>query len=259
MIPKIIHYCWFGGKNMPLETRVLIKEWHLRMPDYQIKCWNEKTFDISSIPWVKQAIENKKWAFAADYVRLYALYTEGGIYMDTDVEVFKPFDIFLKYSFFSSVEIHDGFEEQGRIKLGKDDLPLIPGDIIPNLGILSAIVGAEKENIYIKQCLSFYDKNSFVKKDGTLFTDIIIPDFLAREAVDYGFRYKDETQYIKNNMVVFKSSVFVGDYMCMKKDSYALHFCYGTWRNIPYKQRIKWWLKHKKWAIKKYYFLIKNS
>lgn len=78
-----------------------MQTWQKKMPDYELKEWNESNFDINnSIPFVKEAYKAKKWAFVTDYVRLYALYTEGGIYMDTDVKVLKPFDEFLKYNFF---------------------------------------------------------------------------------------------------------------------------------------------------------------
>lgn len=251
MIPKKIHYCWLGGNIIPLETKVLISTWKKKMPDYEIKCWTEKNFDVQSVKWVRQAIENKKWAFAADYIRLYALYHEGGIYMDTDVEVFKPFDEFLKYSFFSSVEYHKEFETEGKPRLGDDFLPKIKGDTIPNMGILSALMACEPGNAYIKQCLDFYDNQSFVRENGSLYTDIIIPDFLAREAIPYGFRYKDETQYLKDNMVVFDSSVFAGDYICQTPDSYALHYCYGTWRDRFFQAKVRRWYYLKKWALKK--------
>lgn len=94
MIPKIIHYCWFGkGKKNRLIKRC-IRSWKKRMPDYEIICWNEDNFDYTSVPFVKEAYEQKKWAFVADYVRLYALFHYGGIYLDTDSEVYKSFDFF---------------------------------------------------------------------------------------------------------------------------------------------------------------------
>lgn len=258
MIPKIIHYCWFGGKPIPLETKVLIKNWHKIMPDYEIKCWTEKDIDINLSLWLKQTIDSKKWAFAADYVRLYILYNYGGVYMDTDVDVYKPFDTFLNYAFFSSVEIHDIFYEVGISKLNEHNLPKIGGETIPGLGILSALVASEPKNKYIGDCLRFYDGLSFIKEDGTFLTDIIIPDFLAKEAIKYGFKYVDETQNLDDNMIILDSSIFAGDYNCLNKDSYALHYCYGTWRSTILRNRIKWWLFHKKWAIKKLYSIYFN-
>ncbi len=179
--------------------------------------------------------------------------------MDTDVEVFKPFDEFLNYSLFSSIEIHEGFESEGKPLLNEDFLPKIKGETIPNLGILSALIACEPFNRYIGDCLYFYDNQSFIKEDGSMFTDIIIPDFLAREAIKYGFRYIDKTQKLDDNMIIFNSSVFAGDYKCQTENTYAIHFCYGTWRKKIFKNRMKWWYRHKKWALQKYFNMyIKN-
>ena len=102
MIPKKIHYVWLGKGEMTPFIKDCINSWKTIMPDYEIKCWDEDSFDLNSVIWVKEAIEKRKWSLASDYIRHYALYTEGGIYMDTDVKVFKPFDEFLQYDFFSS-------------------------------------------------------------------------------------------------------------------------------------------------------------
>ena len=101
MIPKKIHYCWFGHGEMPKLAKKCIKSWNKYCPDYEIKEWNEDNFDIDKYPYVREAYDNRKFAFVTDVVRLYAIYTEGGIYMDTDVEVLKPLDPFLKHIAFS--------------------------------------------------------------------------------------------------------------------------------------------------------------
>lgn len=106
MIPKIIHYVWLGGGAKTPSVKRCIASWKKAMPDYQIKEWNESNFDLDSVVWTKEAIQKKKWSLASDYIRHYAIYTEGGIYMDTDVMVYKSFDEFLNFSFFTSVENH---------------------------------------------------------------------------------------------------------------------------------------------------------
>lgn len=123
-IPKIIHYCWFGGNNKPKSVRTCIDSWKLHCPDYEIIEWNESNFDINSNLYTKQAYDSKKWAFVTDFVRLKVLYDNGGIYMDTDIEVLKPLDIFLYHEAFS------GFEWVDRIPTG--------------------IIGAKKHNEWIK-------------------------------------------------------------------------------------------------------------
>ena len=92
MIPKKIHYCWFGGNPLPSLAVKCIESWKKYLPDYEIKEWNESNFDLNYNDYVREAYEAKKWAFITDVVRLYAMVTEGGIYMDTDVEVLKPLD-----------------------------------------------------------------------------------------------------------------------------------------------------------------------
>ena len=101
MIPKIIHYCWFGRGPMPELAIRCIESWHKYMPDYEYKLWNEDNFDVNTTPYTKEAYEARKFAFVSDYARLVALYLEGGIYLDTDVEVFKPFDSLLAHSAFA--------------------------------------------------------------------------------------------------------------------------------------------------------------
>lgn len=100
MIPRIIHYCWFGRGPMPELALKCIESWHKYLPDYEYKLWNEDNFDINSNQFVSEAYEAKKYAFVSDYVRLFAVYNEGGIYMDTDVEVLKSYDNLLHLSGF---------------------------------------------------------------------------------------------------------------------------------------------------------------
>jgi len=229
-IPKKIHYVWLGHKKLPPEAKAFVKTWKKKMPDYEIKCWNESTFDCNSVLWVKQALENKMWAFAADYIRLYALYTEGGIYMDTDVEVLRSFDVFLQYSYFSSCEVFPEMEKEHRQYLDEQNLPLVPDTPIHGFGILSAVMGAEAGNPLIKDCLDYYNQNKFVFDDGSLNVKIIIPDVLGIKAVKYGFRYVNKTQELEHNMKIFDSSVFVGYLDDRNAESYAIHYCEGSWR-----------------------------
>ena len=92
MIPRILHYCWFGGKEMPQETKDCIASWQKYMPDWEYKLWNEDNFNVDSIPYTKEAHMSGKMAFVSDYVRLVALHDEGGVYLDTDVELFKSLE-----------------------------------------------------------------------------------------------------------------------------------------------------------------------
>ena len=112
MIPKKIHYVWFGKGEMNERSKKCLESWKKILPDYEIKEWNEDNFDINYNDFTKQAYENKKWAYLSDVVRLYALYTEGGIYMDTDVEIYKSLDEFLDLDGFI------GFEDKHYLSTG---------------------------------------------------------------------------------------------------------------------------------------------
>jgi hypothetical protein len=143
-IPKVIHYCWLSRDPFPKKIQQCIDSWKKYLPDYEIKLWNTNTFDLESSKWVTQAFEKKKYAFAADYIRLYALYTEGGIYLDSDVEVVKSFDDLLHLPYFAC-------EEGGNI-------------------VEAGAFGAVKGQDWIKDCLDYYDNRSFIKEDDTLDT-----------------------------------------------------------------------------------------
>lgn len=140
MIPKVIHYCWLSGDPFPADIQECIDSWKKFLPDYEIVCWDTKRFDMDSCKWVKQAFEAGKYAFAADYIRLYALYHHGGIYMDSDVLVYKPFDDLLKLPYFIGEDFVHCFEP--------------------------AIIGAEKHTAWVKDVLDRYDGLEFVKKKG---------------------------------------------------------------------------------------------
>jgi len=107
MIPKIIHYCWLSDNPVPKSMQRYISTWKRIMPNYEFIKWDFGRFDKNSSIWVKEAFDNKKYAFAADYIRLYALYNYGGIYLDMDVQVLKPFDDLLHLDYFVCYENHD--------------------------------------------------------------------------------------------------------------------------------------------------------
>lgn len=142
MIPKIIHYCWFGGKPLPEECRAYIATWKKYCPDYEIVEWNEQNFDVNCTDYTREAAQAKKWAFVSDYARLYALKECGGIYLDTDVEMLKNPDRFLENRAFSGFEREDA--------------------------VVTAVMGAEKDHPFIEKLLDEYRERHFIKADGSL-------------------------------------------------------------------------------------------
>ena len=152
MIPKKIHFCWLSGDEYPPLIKHCIETWHKVLPDYEIIIWDTNRFDVDSVPWVKNAFKAKKYAFAADYIRVYALYTEGGIYLDSDVEMVRTFNPLLKYKSFV------GFEASTN-------------------SVEAAIMGAEAGTEWCKKAMSFYEEQDFemeyVRKNGFLAPTII--------------------------------------------------------------------------------------
>lgn len=141
MIPKIIHYCWFGRGEMPELAKTCIASWKKFLPEYEIIEWNEDNFDLDAYPYAREAYDNRKFAFVTDVVRLYALYTQGGVYMDTDVEVLKPLDPFLHHVAFS----------------GYENAIMVP----------TGIMASEKGGKWAKDNLDYYIGKHFVRDDGS--------------------------------------------------------------------------------------------
>ena len=230
MIPKIIHYCWFGNNPMPADQVKYIEEWKRLMPDYEFKCWDENAININDHPFAKEAYEAGKLAFVADYTRVWALYHEGGIYMDTDVKVNQNFDKFLSYSMFTSYEYHPKYEHLKIIHSMIDDegkrKPDVPKDQkVPGCGLLSALVASEPNTNFMKDLLDLYDNMSYSESRKKNYT---IPTTLALIAERYGLVYKNEFQVLKDNIAIFPASVFA-NYQNERKDSVAVHKCAGSW------------------------------
>ncbi|MDR0541839.1 MAG: polysaccharide biosynthesis protein [Dysgonamonadaceae bacterium] len=237
LIPKKIHYCWLSGEKMPEDAIKCIASWKKIMPEYELVLWDKNKFDVNSTPFTQEACSVRKWAFAADYIRLYAIYTEGGIYMDTDVYVKKSFDEFLHDGFFTSLEYH----KEGAIKENAYELLNEDGTLKDDkyriftrcIGIQAAVFGGIKGHPFLKSCLDWYADKHFILSDGTYFNKIISPAIYADIAIEYGFRYKDEWQKLRDNMVVYPSSVFAGSINEAENESHAIHCCKGSWRDKP--------------------------
>ena len=241
MIPKIIHYCWFGGKPIPQDIAKYIKSWSLYCPNYIIKRWDESNFDLNKTnDFVKEAYKCKRFAFVSDYVRMKVLYDEGGVYMDTDIELIKNFDSLLeKYDFFTSIEYHEEYAKiQGSFrKLDKDFNRLKEYENIPGIGVQSAIFAASPQHPYIKKCMEFYECKKFILGDNIFFDKIILPDIMALCAEQFGFKYVNKTQILDKGIIFFPSDYF-SDKKNITNNTISIHYGYNSWSIKSKRQRI---------------------
>ncbi len=226
MIAKLIHYCWFGKGIMPSSQKDYIKSWKRYMPGYKIKFWNESNFDINCNVYVRNAYQNKKYAFVSDYARLIALNTEGGFYLDTDIEVFQSFNHLAEHKFVSAIEYFPEFKDYTYL-LNSDMLPKENCAIIPFLGFLSAFIGSEPGNGLISDMINYYDR---ITPDHPDYNGTVIDGVMAREAIKYGFRYIDTYQELEHNMVIYPSTLFCSMLDQVSKKSYLLHHCAQSWQ-----------------------------
>lgn len=206
-IPKIIHYCWFGGKEKPELAQKCIASWEKFCPDYQILEWNENNFDITAAPvYVRQAYEAGRWAFVTDYVRLKAMLDMGGIYMDTDVELVKPLDPFLA---------HQGFAGLESLK-----------------GVQTGLLACEKDFPLFRDFLAHYDTASFYRPDGIQDVTTNV-EVLTRLCQQRGLRMEDRLQVV-DGFAVYPREVFCPvdfDTRRLKKTrkTVAIHWFANSW------------------------------
>ena len=220
MIPKKIHYCWFGRGPKPELALKCIESWKKWCPDYEIVEWNEDNFDINSNQYVKEAYEARKFAFVTDYVRLYAIYTVGGIYMDTDVMVLKSLDEYLSHEAFS------GFETKTKIQTG--------------------IMASEKGLAIVGELLKYYDDAVFIKPDGSLnlTTNVeIITEIMTLKGIVPNGEYQ-----VVGGFAFYPQNVFCPDHKRLNdekymKDTATIHYFAGSWKSETMKKRESalWW------------------
>ncbi len=219
MIPKVIHYCWFGGNPLPETAIKCIESWKKFCPDYEIKQWSEENYDINKIQYVKEAYQEKKYAFVTDVARLDIIYHEGGIYLDTDVEIIKSLDQLLDNS------LYLGMETTGRVNTG--------------LGF-----GAEPKHKFVKDNLNLYADIPFV-------SNITCVTYTTNMLKRYGLRNRNELQQLETILVL------PTEYLCpliletnrlkITENTYSIHHYDMSWKDkkdrlIRFKIMLRRWL-----------------
>lgn len=225
MIPKIIHYCWFGGKVIPKEYQRCILSWKKYLSDYEIKRWDESNFDVNQIPFTKEAYSVGKFAYVSDYARLKIIYEEGGIYFDTDVEVIKSFDDILSKGAFM------GFEKNSNIK--KDEMLNV------NVGLGFAV---EPHHPIIKEILHFYESHHYIYPDGHR-EQITIVKIVTEILKKHGLSNSDTPQTVEG------ITIYPWDYFCpieflsskleISDSTHTIHHYSASWMSRYDKMKMK--------------------
>lgn len=227
MIPKIIHYCWLSNDPIPEKLQDYMTSWKKYLPDYEFMKWDFNRFPKGSCPWVSEAFDAKKYAFAADYIRIYALYKYGGIYLDMDVEVLKKFDDLLKYPYFLCSEHTEGG---------------------PEVAAFGAMEGA----IWLKVWLDYYNGKHFVNEDGSLNTKPL-PKIAIEQLTQNGYHFvtikrPEDIADNKNSKDIcllpsdyFSPKSYADGKIYLSNNTYCIHHFTASWKPIEQRLELKFW------------------
>ena len=234
MIPKIIHYCWFGRGMMPHSQKKCIEGWKRLMPDYTFMRWDESTFDYTQYPASRYGYETKKYALVSDVCRYNVLAQYGGIYLDTDIEVFRRFDRFLECNFFSGIELYREFETEHIAEhyLNPDGTPKEPDKDVPRLEILTSSMACDQGNEMICAIRDYYNSIEANAEWALHYRDHVNNDRLvARYLTKYGFRYINETQHLQNDMIVYGTGIFGHEFCPDSRYEVSWHHNAASWES----------------------------
>lgn len=220
LIPRIIHYCWFGSNEIPETEAKCIAGWKKKLKGYTFKLWNEQSFDIESTKWTSAAYQDKKYAFVADYVRLAALYEYGGIYLDTDIKLVKSFDTLLNQDAFM------GFEDGVCVSCG--------------------VIAVKPHNKFIKEILDVYNSDSFLYEENKQANVKMVTELLCK----YGLKQDNSEQYVCGIHIYPKTYFNPMDYFGnwdKTKNTYGIHLYSGSWLSEEEQEKLR---KRKKTLVR---------
>ena len=213
MIPKIIHYCWFGNNPLPQLAIKCINSWKQYFPEYEIKEWNENNFDVNIIPYTKEAYKAKKYAFVSDYARFWILYNYGGLYFDTDVEFIKPIHDIIEHGNFMGCENQSGKQIA----------------VAPGLGI-----GSHSHHRFYKEILKYYENIHFINNDGS-YNQTTVVEYTTNLLLNKGLVNSSSIQNI-DNIIIYPSEYFCPlDYqtslLSITSNTRSIHHYCASWQN----------------------------
>lgn len=250
---KKIHYVWLGGASLPPNVVSCINSWKKNCPEWEIIQWNENNFNINSYIWVKEAIQAKKYAFAADFIRLFILKKYGGIYCDTDVQILRPLEQVLDASYVSGIENHAigtnklyEINENGYDKRGKR---------FSGFCLQAGFMYSEQNHPFIDYCISeLYDNGNkhFIRLEGLTNEFVIDEAMMVLLQKKYGIKYRDTTQYLDDDIKIYDSSFFATR-KSKCHESYVIHWFDQSWKND-----MGFIFFVKKWIKKHLYFLYRK-
>ena len=237
MIPKVINYCWFGKNEKPQIVKECIESWKKYCPEFEIKQWDESNYDVNKNVYVKEAYDQKKWAFLTDYARLDILYHNGGVYMDTDVKLIKSIAPLINKGAFMA------FEQRGRV----------------NTGVGFA---CEAGNLIVKENMRYYEEHNFIDKSGNFNPEICVK-ITTKILINHGLDYTKNSVQKLNKLMVYSSDYFSPKKMGTNKinitnNTYGIHLYASSWykgsplikkikyRLIPLKEFVKYKILNKK-------------
>ena len=228
MIPKIIHYCWFGRTPKPQLLLNYMESWKKKLPDYKIIEWNEDNYDISKCQYMADAYKEKKWAFVSDYARIDVIYQNGGIYLDTDVEVIRNFDDLLQEDMFCGFESRDPLMDKDKMIYEES----------VNLGLG---YGAIKGHKVLKDILDLYNKLSFYNHDGTL-NLVACPHYQTKILMKYGLTPNRKTQRFDGGIAYSPEyfcpqSNLTDEMLYFTSNTYSIHHFSATWTKSTFGQK----------------------
>ena len=240
MIPKTIHLCWFSDDPQPVEIKVCLESWKRVIPDYKVLLWTADDARAIGIPFINEALDARRWAFVADVVRVYAVYTEGGVYADSDILLYKRFDQFIPNP--DEDDIFVTFNDETSPETGRLGHS--------NFGLNGAFFIGTKGNTFCRELLDYYSTHHYQLADGT-FDNTTSPVVMRTVAEHHGWVMEDHYQDL-GLLRVFPTHFLAP---CKKyhasPSTFARHCVYGAWRNRKVGRRIELKLKHA-WNVIKY-------